>query len=497
MTNPSPHPNSYSPKDRAVFQWPVPLSPRAQQETPATSNIPWREMMDRHKDDTDTLRQILNAKAEEDKRQAASDMLKAEEARIRLKRMELEYLHEQFRLGSLPRYYSSNGPPQPASAHPAYMQSLTPVQQQMVARITGHYPDHYDRPASPSQPQTAHPLCPPTEPRKGHQLHRLQIPTAMQQPTTPVSPAVNGHQQQEDGGSNNSNGSGGRNKRAYDHAEDKPLSHIKVMEALKAKLQRGSPVATTPPTSLPTHAPAAQNVSAPLPSHHHHHHHHHHAPPPPAPPPSTSTNSSSSTSSNVHHHQQQHHHASQPSSQPQPRLSDSLQHVDKRQRQLPKPVIDTPTAKPPMPPAGPNGNGHPHHHLHQRHHDHHQPPPPQAQPASQQQQQRIHHTHHQQPPPPPPPGTAGSTQKPHHHASRHSPSPSPRSAKPLLPPIDTNVGRHAQARSPLLAHPQKDENDPNSSRRSSSTPPASTAHHHASPSDHVIAMPRKEEQYND
>ncbi|ORZ04386.1 hypothetical protein BCR42DRAFT_429303 [Absidia repens] len=228
MSNPSPLPQSYSPTNdqppRSAFQWPAPLSPRFEQDdhhndtTATNTDIPLKDILEKYKDDADILQHILMAKAEEDKKQAARDMLKTEQARIHLKQLDLEYLREQSRWA---RYYDkpyhhpshSHHPPPPphhythqqqqhhvsteptvrhqpstimgtslppptvtphpplsstATAGSPYGYNLAPVQQQVLARFNGggqSQASHYDyQPSSPvAYPHSAHPLCPPPD----------------------------------------------------------------------------------------------------------------------------------------------------------------------------------------------------------------------------------------------------------------------------------------------------------------------------------------------
>lgn len=114
--------------------------------------------------------------------------------------------------------------------------SLAPVQQQVLARITENQP-----PSSPVvYPHSAHPLCVPDNrlnPPRQYSQH-LQLPTS-QQPTTPISPNHDYEVLRK------------RPRGSVSITEEDKLTHNKVMEALKAKIQRGnnSPLATTAPSS--------------------------------------------------------------------------------------------------------------------------------------------------------------------------------------------------------------------------------------------------------
>lgn len=66
MTHSSSRVTSSPPK--SAFQWPAPLSPRGDLDTPvAYTDTPLKEILDKFQDDEDTLRHILMAKVEEDK----------------------------------------------------------------------------------------------------------------------------------------------------------------------------------------------------------------------------------------------------------------------------------------------------------------------------------------------------------------------------------------------------------------------------------------------
>ncbi|KAG2190781.1 hypothetical protein INT46_001821 [Mucor plumbeus] len=359
MTSGQSSSNSNSPQKSScstAFQWPVP--------TTTCTDISVKEIIEKYQsNNNDLLKHALMAKSEEDKKLTAQVVLKTEQARLYLRQMDIELIKKQSILvAKQPSLYPVYSPPHQQQQQQQQQQtyayySLAPVQQQVLARITGsssatehHHPPHTSIPQLQQQqqqhqqhqqhqqqqssreygyynhpppspvvyPHSAHPLCPPdtrlNPPPPRHyqsQTHLLPTPPS-QQPTTPISPGSGGG-----GASTNDDFKSRKRSHASILYEEDKLSHNKVMEALKAKIQRGngSPLATTAPSS-----------------------------------------------------------AFRP-------------HVDKRQRTLPKPTITTE-----VPPV----LTHPH------------------------QQQQHHHHHHHTPPP--------ST-------------PSPRSAKPILPPIDTNVGR--------------------------------------------------------
>ncbi|CAG8559219.1 8449_t:CDS:2 [Diversispora eburnea] len=74
---------------QSAFSYPSPATkiPR--------SDISLREILENYRDDNDLLKQILAAKAEEDKRHAEEEKYKVETVRLQCKQVELEMLKEQ------------------------------------------------------------------------------------------------------------------------------------------------------------------------------------------------------------------------------------------------------------------------------------------------------------------------------------------------------------------------------------------------------------------
>lgn len=143
-------------------------------------------------------------------------------------------------------------PPPPPHGHqqgygPYY--GLAPVQQQVLARF--NYPPHYGGqqsnhppPSSPSvpYPHSAHPLCTSTD--RVQQLRQLS-------PTSPAADEINNKKR-------NRSSISSSNEQLNDQQQDK-LSHNKVMEALKAKIQRGNGGPPSPLTASPIIPQDAQN----------------------------------------------------------------------------------------------------------------------------------------------------------------------------------------------------------------------------------------------
>jgi hypothetical protein len=141
--------------------------------------------------------------------------------------LDLELIKEQHKLTKQLQQPPSFAHPPPVSYQ---YYSLAPVQQQALARITGSADHQPNLPSSPvAYPHSAHPLCPPDNNRRQYLL-----PTPSQQPSTPISP-----------------GDESRKRSRASISYDDKLSHNKVMEALKAKIQRASssPLATTAPST--------------------------------------------------------------------------------------------------------------------------------------------------------------------------------------------------------------------------------------------------------
>lgn len=143
--------------------------------------------------------------------------------------MELEIAREQSRVPMKPAY--------PASAHPVAYYGLAPVQQQVLARF--NYPQPPPSPSVP-YPHSAHPLCPPTNGSKFRQIS----PTSFEEKPS---------------------------KRSRTSISEDKISHNKVMEALKAKIQRGTTTTlpkldeTSPRSSKPLLPPIDTKLGRPEP----------------------------------------------------------------------------------------------------------------------------------------------------------------------------------------------------------------------------------------
>ncbi|CAG8727674.1 8454_t:CDS:2 [Gigaspora margarita] len=77
-------------RTQSVFSYPSPST-----NPPPKTDISLREILDTYRDNNDLLKQILTAKAEEDKRRAEEEKYKTEAVRLQCKQVELEMLKEQ------------------------------------------------------------------------------------------------------------------------------------------------------------------------------------------------------------------------------------------------------------------------------------------------------------------------------------------------------------------------------------------------------------------
>ncbi|EIE85883.1 hypothetical protein G6F46_013505 [Rhizopus delemar] len=102
-------------------------SPTFQWSIASEQEISIKELLEKYTDDHELLKYVLMAKSEEDKRQTAKAILKTEQARIHLRRLDLQLAKEQ----------------KPRRA-PYHVPHLAPV-----------------RPDDSSYPHSAHPLCRP------------------------------------------------------------------------------------------------------------------------------------------------------------------------------------------------------------------------------------------------------------------------------------------------------------------------------------------------
>ncbi|ORZ01552.1 hypothetical protein BCR43DRAFT_561763 [Syncephalastrum racemosum] len=281
----SAHPGSISPRHRpsrrplSAFQWPVPHSPPSA-HIPETE-ITLKQILDKYRDDPELLRHILMAKAEEDKKQTAEDTLKVEHARIRLRELELELMREHAKATA---HYYDKQPAEQQQQQQATPYYLAPVQQQVLARFTGtepyqqhHYSHSHSHPHShsPTLADTAsqshhhhHPQQQQQQQQQGsqyshpqhhyqsqqsahHQQHHHAYSTAAhhypyQRPSSPVSYPHSAHPLcVPEPAAHRAPAGQDRKKRdrasvSYDITGAEKPSHDEVMEALKAKIQRGN-----------------------------------------------------------------------------------------------------------------------------------------------------------------------------------------------------------------------------------------------------------------
>ncbi|KAI9289592.1 hypothetical protein BC943DRAFT_376840 [Umbelopsis sp. AD052] len=166
------------------------------------ADISIKEILDKYRDDKELMKHVLAAKAEEDKKRAAEETLRVEQARIQLKYLDLELAREQ-------------------SRQHRTEPTLAPLQQQLLARITGKESENY---ATPSSMHPSPTILPPIQ----QHLSPHSIPTAQQQQLSPISPETSSPRKRS------------RANHFDTHGVNRPTpSHDQVMEALKAKIQKG------------------------------------------------------------------------------------------------------------------------------------------------------------------------------------------------------------------------------------------------------------------
>ncbi|KAL0083466.1 hypothetical protein F4703DRAFT_1862172 [Phycomyces blakesleeanus] len=248
MTHQSPHRQR---QQSSAFEWPIPSSPSVQAASQGElAEISLKEILTSYQDDPELLKHVLAAKTAENKKRVARLTLKAELARIQLRNMDFDILHEQAR-----HPFHPGRPTEPQSA---FYRGLAPIQKQVIARFAnssessrnvlsippfaGPYSTH--PPVSPVYyPHSAHPLCRPEKPsyptlvsspiltRPQKQSHHLTHMIHLPEPESLVFPK--------------------RSRASFSAIEQQvaavpsynryqKLSHNRVMEALKAKIQRGS-----------------------------------------------------------------------------------------------------------------------------------------------------------------------------------------------------------------------------------------------------------------
>ncbi|KAI7867948.1 hypothetical protein BDF14DRAFT_1797881 [Spinellus fusiger] len=153
----------------SAFEWPIPSPSAHTTDTAVANDISLQEILSAYQHEPELLRHILAAKTAEDKKRAAHLTLKTEMARIQLRRMDMELMHEQEKHTVRDRPTSTY----PPIGNGTPYSHLAPIQQQVMARFT-HGPEMTRRltpmplsdtlfsrpPTSPVYyPHSAHPLC--------------------------------------------------------------------------------------------------------------------------------------------------------------------------------------------------------------------------------------------------------------------------------------------------------------------------------------------------
>ncbi|CAG8492794.1 36206_t:CDS:2 [Racocetra persica] len=246
-------------RTQSVYSYPSP----ATNPSPRT-DISLREILDTYRDNNDLLKQILAAKAEEDKRRAEEEKYKTEAVRLQCKQVELEMLKEQKK----PPTIITGVPP---------MNSSSNFNMKSPSDISSPYlpippPNDTHFPATATTPTSATRLSPPSSSSHGndnvsynhngisshnHSYNPLSqrpsltlsipsfpiitaSPTTMHNPhpfSTPTS-SVQEHPPSASSQTNNYSQSpttGGKRSKPSSESE---VDHEYVMEALRQKVQR-------------------------------------------------------------------------------------------------------------------------------------------------------------------------------------------------------------------------------------------------------------------
>ncbi|RHZ70614.1 hypothetical protein Glove_269g24 [Diversispora epigaea] len=299
---------------QSAFSYPSPATkiPR--------SDISLREILENYRDDNDLLKQILAAKAEEDKRHAEEEKYKAETVRLQCKQVELEMLKEQKKphtifTGVPPMNTSSSfNVKSPSDIHSPYLSIPPPIDSHFPATTptsatrlsppssannnnnsSGQHENvSYNNNGISSQPHSYNqrpsltlsiPSFPiiTASPTAIHNQHPFSTPTSSVQehhPPHSASSTTHSHHHYSQSPTNiNSN-----NKRTKLNSESE-VNHEYVMEALRQKVQRNQenpakkfmtvlkPRSASVPVVPHNSSPSSTTSSS---QHHHHNHHHHH-----------------------------------------------------------------------------------------------------------------------------------------------------------------------------------------------------------------------------
>ncbi|KAI8884249.1 hypothetical protein K501DRAFT_248246 [Backusella circina FSU 941] len=230
----------------STFQWSAydssinKYKPSTKELPSSLKDITVKEILVKYDNDPELLKYILSAKAEEDKRSSAKDVLKTQEVRIQLKQIDIDIAREQAKA-----HACYEQPPFQAQGVP--FSKLAPVQEQVLARFS--YPhqstpkNHHPLPPSPATlyPHSAHPLCPSNNlnDNYGPPLPNLNAPYRFK------NQDAKNHLK--------------RNRSSISNDTTDKQSHNKVIEALKAKIRRSS---TSDSTSLKEKVVGASSSAA-------------------------------------------------------------------------------------------------------------------------------------------------------------------------------------------------------------------------------------------
>ncbi|KAG9301751.1 hypothetical protein G9A89_003298 [Geosiphon pyriformis] len=137
-------------RNQSAFAYPSPAS-----HLPRT-DLSLREILDTYRENNDLLKQILAAKAEEDKRRAEEEKYKTEQLRLQCKQVELEMLREQKKpptiFTGVPPLNPGYNVKSPSDIHSPYL----PIPQPMDPHYSATTPTSATRLSPPSSASNAH-----------------------------------------------------------------------------------------------------------------------------------------------------------------------------------------------------------------------------------------------------------------------------------------------------------------------------------------------------
>ncbi|RIB29236.1 hypothetical protein C2G38_2027910 [Gigaspora rosea] len=253
-------------RTQSVFSYPSPST-----NPPPKTDISLREILDTYRDNNDLLKQILAAKAEEDKRRAEEEKYKTEAVRLQCKQVELEMLKEQKKpptiFTGVPHAHFPANATTPTSATrlspPSSSNDSVSYNHNGISSHNNSYNPLSQRPSLtlsiPSFPIIT------ASPTTMHNQHPFSTPTSSVQEHPSSASSQTNHYSQ-------SPTTGGKRSKPSSESE---VDHEYVMEALRQKVQRNQEnpakkyMTVFKPRSSSTPAPPHNSTT----NHQHHHHH--------------------------------------------------------------------------------------------------------------------------------------------------------------------------------------------------------------------------------